>query len=204
MEAITLNALVKAEADVSPRDLEPGKLAYPEFLRFFRQLQHIDRHDFVIGAHFAYGWMPRMLNLRPERLAEAIRALNRAKAGEVMSADDLAAVKAVINGSMVGASKVLHFVNPDVYPIWDSNVAAFVRFVEHRRRPPEAVLTYMTYLGRCHEIVRDRSFTRLHASINAKLHYNGFTVSRLRALELVLWVGGKKLSLNRRRRSGAT
>ena len=34
-------------------------------------------------------------------------------------------VAAAVNHSMVGASKVLHFVNPAAYPIWDRRVYRF-------------------------------------------------------------------------------
>lgn len=40
-----------------------------------------------------------------------------------MTHSDLSMLKGFANNSTVGASKVLHFLNPKVYSIWDSRVA---------------------------------------------------------------------------------
>lgn len=47
--------------------------------------------------------------------------LRTARKGESMKLVDVASIAASV-GSVVGASKMLHFVNPKVYPIWDSRM----------------------------------------------------------------------------------
>ncbi len=32
--------------------------SYPEFVKYFKQIDTIGWHHMVIGSHFVYGWMP--------------------------------------------------------------------------------------------------------------------------------------------------
>ena len=80
-------------------------------------------------AQMAYGWMPTMLNQ-----ANIIKSAKHEDwcaffdAADANGFDDAIAFidryeSSPIGATWVGASKVLHFVNPKVFPIWDSNVA---------------------------------------------------------------------------------
>lgn len=193
MDSITVDRIIECERRVNPEDLALGKVAYPEFVLFFEERNPVERHDFILAAHFVYGWMPRMLNLREAGLQNALPAVNRAREVRPISDADFEALKLSINNSMVGVSKLLHFVNPALYPIWDRRVAAFVRSVEGRRRPVDDVRTYRAYLQRCHEIIRDPRFDAVYRSIRGKVRYRDFRIEPLRALELVMWVGGGKV-----------
>ena len=80
----------------------------------------------VALLHMVYGWMPTMLKIRnpPPKLRRKILVyLQRARDGDSLSKTDLVELKKFTNRSMVGASKLLHVLNPEIYPIWDSRVA---------------------------------------------------------------------------------
>ena len=56
--------------------------SYKEFLKYFTDLESIDIHNFIIGAHFVYGWMPTILTLRGEDkniFQDVVYILNEAK-----------------------------------------------------------------------------------------------------------------------------
>jgi hypothetical protein len=77
-------------------------------------------------AVMAYGWMPRVLRLDRAHVEPALIALLPARAVNAADvvAGDIEPVARCLH-SVVGGSKVLHFVNPDVFPIWDSGIARF-------------------------------------------------------------------------------
>jgi hypothetical protein len=47
--------------------------AYPEFLRYFRDIATIETHHLIIAANFTYGWMPTMLRSRASVLMRRLR-----------------------------------------------------------------------------------------------------------------------------------
>ena len=48
--------------------------------------------------------------------------LNKAKSGNLLNSEELEIVKKCVNNSLVGTSKLLHFINPSIYAIWDSKI----------------------------------------------------------------------------------
>ena len=91
----------------------------------------------ILLAQIVYGWMPDILTLdsgkKPEKLtAKLVREdaefianlLNDGSFKCPMTAEEhLGRLKRFINNSLVGASKFLHFIYPNEYAMWDSNVA---------------------------------------------------------------------------------
>lgn len=90
--------------------------------------------DFVILAHAAYGWMPRILRIgsvffdNKKEILEAVDGLssfgssscNEEKFEEMLK--KLKIVAGFTNNSFVGASKFLHFIYPNLFAIWDSKI----------------------------------------------------------------------------------
>ena len=78
-------------------------------------------------------------------------------------------------------TKLLHFANPSLYPIWDSKICAFLTDKKHTVNHVESYLEYVQY---CDELVRDARFGDVHRSVERKLTY---AVSPYRAVELVFF-----------------
>jgi hypothetical protein len=90
----------------------------------------------------------------------------------------------LINHSMVGASKLLHFVNPQAFAIWDSKIYRFVHSKaphQYRVNSPKAYSDYLCLLAK---LQCDKRFPAFHVSINQKM---GYPVSALRAIEIVMF-----------------
>lgn len=89
--------------------------------------QTLDWEEAVALLHMVYGWMPTMLRtIEPHAHAQRIQLLGhlkKVKAGGLLTAAELAEVQHFANRSVVGASKLLHVLNPVNYAIWDSRVA---------------------------------------------------------------------------------
>jgi hypothetical protein len=95
---------------------------YPEFICFFKNINIISKHDLVISSHFVYGWMPTIIELKFQHMEDVLKFLNKAKNGNILTIVELELLKSSINNSLVGLSKLLHFINPIDYAIWDSRI----------------------------------------------------------------------------------
>ncbi len=104
--------------------------AWGSIIKYFENLDKIDWDNFVVGIHIAYGWMPTIPKLEKTYGLDSIErdslliSINKLRDfGVILAEDDLNLIKQACNNSIVGASKLLHFLRPDLCPIWDSRVA---------------------------------------------------------------------------------
>ncbi len=164
-------------------------VSYPYLLEYFSSKKSVDAGDVVRGAHMVYGWMPTILELYPVQgkagLDAAVQALEKAKTGKELDDQEIGGLASIVNNSLVGASKLLHFIAPADFPIWDSKVYSFV----HEKRPHHYrvnnVETYRQYVKLLKELAKKPGFPPFHRSVQNKL---GYSVSPLRALELVMFL----------------
>ena len=190
MRMVSIEQIIGDEKNVILRPTDSYLFSYPEFVSYFANLETITRHSLIIGAHFTYGWMPRILSLRfdtkepEEAFAIAVAMLNEAKRGVLISEKQLRFLKHLVNNSVVGPSKLLHFINPHLYAIWDSRVCGYLSARSSHRYKVDEVADYFAYLDNCEEITRDKRFEQVHRSMNGKI---GYAVTAYRALELVMY-----------------
>lgn len=158
----------------------------------------LDRFNQLIAM--VYGWMPRVMRIDLSYVSPALMALNAAQSATTATygAVDVDAIANCLR-SLVGASKALHFVNDDVFPIWDSNVETFqqrVNGVISAARPlPYNYMTnvanYRDYVMEVHAIRAAPGFSTTFlapfiVSINARLSALGiapYPISDVRAIE---------------------
>ena len=161
---------------------------YPELIKYFSQLKEIDKHSFIIGTHVVYGWMPTILTLHQEErrgIDQAITILNKVKQGKDITEDELLQLKKIINNSIVGPSKLLHFISPHNYAIWDSRVCNFV----YKDSYADRIKRFFDYTKIVKEIAAEERFKQVYPAICNKM---GYEVSPLRAIEWIMWNKGKK------------
>jgi hypothetical protein len=130
--------------------------------------------------------MPTMLRLKSVNFDRAALILNRVRAEGVIPDADLQILIDLMNRSIVGVSKLLHFVNPQKFAIWDSRVATYL-YPGLSYYAFQRIRTYRTYLQTSHEIGAHSDFVPTHHSINQKI---GRQVSALRAIELIMYING--------------
>jgi len=164
-------------------------LSYPHILSYFSAKATFDPADMVRGAHMVYGWMPTVLELYLEPpnpdLAAGAALLTRAKGTGALSDQEITSLAGLVNNSLVGASKLLHFVAPDQFAIWDSKIYAFVFEKKPYNYQVNEVASYRRYLSMLVSIRADARFNAFHASVNGKI---GYAVLPLRAIELVMFL----------------
>jgi hypothetical protein len=160
--------------------------SYREFLNFFSSKGELTGHDMVIGAYFTYGWMPTMLEMRGD-VEDVARIANKARTAEGISREDFSSLAFAINGSVVGASKFLHFLCPSQYAIWDSRVYRYFHQqapYQYRLEAPEAYWDYLSFLDR---LAKDKRFKSFKEGVDQSV---GYGVSDKRACELLMYTKG--------------
>ena len=152
----------------------------------------IDDHLFVQGAHMVYGWMPTVLSIKYDRLPDALGALRQLQLVEdvPLGPTQWTALAEAVNNSLVGASKLAHFVAPQRAAIWDSKVirylvrghASTARPAIQRRAPH--VTSFMRYQSAMRAARGGVRATSLKEKVSGRL---GYAVSELRAMELTMF-----------------
>lgn len=165
---------------------------YPSILALGATPGPINMERFHQFALMAYGWMPRIVRLDPQHMENALESCQQAQA--VTTANRKAVMISAIADclhSVVGASKVLHFIKPDVFPIWDSNIEQFrKKDVALAYKHMDQVANYSLYVDEVHAIRLDSGFQLFYDQFNvalaARLVANNITpyqITEVRAIE---------------------
>lgn len=164
-------------------------LSYPEFLKYFSDLKTITQHNLTIGINFTYGWMPTIFDFRSDNFDEALDILNSAKIGHKPTADNLTLLKGLLNNSLVGTTKLLHFINPDNFAIWDSRVYRYLTNKEPYDYRIGNCNTYLDFLAFCDYLTKQQEFYLLKKNVEKKV---GYSMTAFRVAELVMYSNGAK------------
>jgi hypothetical protein len=162
-------------------------ISYPEFVQYFRATRPIMRHHLIIGASFTYAWMPTILDFRSTAFDEVAGLLERARAGHVLTAEEARSVFKLVNNSIVGASKLLHFVAPDFYAIWDQRVASYLG-VRTSTTVAGAIDQCLRYWALCRDLARTDEAAHVTSFMSQRL---GYEVTPLRAMELIMFTAAR-------------
>jgi len=156
---------------------------YPELLRSTAILAKEMGEDALSAiAHMAYGWMPTILkkfsNSKPDILGPATECRSFEEASALnQSFDD-----SPINNSWVGMSKVLHFINPEFFPIWDSRVSKhFGLKYDYQINNRKHFLEYLTF------VAKHRNKDEVKKVEEAFVKQAGYSVTDVRACEFILF-----------------
>lgn len=159
-------------------------ISYIEFLRYFENITELTKHDLIIGINFVYGWMPTIFDFCSNKFDEALIVLNKAKKGNIPTAEELEILKRLLNNSLVGTSKLLHFINPGKFAIWDSKVYKYITGdVAHQNRIGKCE-SYLAFLEFCKELTQNEMYDNVHKHICDQV---GYEMSRFRTAELIMF-----------------
>ena len=162
-------------------------ISYPHFLNYFKNLQKINIENLVIGISFTYSWMPTILkSISLKNTEKVIGILNKVKNGGEIVETELVILKETFNNSLVGSSKLLHFINPTKYAIWDSRVFRFLNSEEPHKYKLEKPNTYLNYLKLLESIKSENTFNQFYEQMKQKV---GYEITEYRAIELAFFKG---------------
>ncbi len=158
--------------------------SYPYFIDYFKEIETIERKHLMVSIHFVYGWMPTILkhvDLSDER--KVLSLLNDVKKGVLLREKELEILKLVINNSMVGLSKLLHFINPEIYPIWDSKIMKSLTNKKSIYGIGKPKL-YLEYLNHIHQFTKHNDCQKIQSLAKEKL---GYEISKIRTVEFIIF-----------------
>ncbi|MGB0880195.1 MAG: hypothetical protein ACPGTO_06480 [Polaribacter sp.] len=171
---------------------------YPEFISYFGRLNIIEKHHLVISSHFVYGWMPTIIKINLNNTDSILSLLNSVKNGSLLSEKELKLLKECINNSLVGVSKLLHFINPNNYAIWDSRIYRYLTNLEAYDYRIGNAKMYNHYLNELKKISKNANYPDLHFKIES--HF-GYELTPMRAIEIVMFESDRKTQLKRKEKT---
>ena len=143
--------------------------------------QNTDTEKWLIsGASLAYSWMPRSLILHICHKDKAKCSLIKLKENQENLKTKLLneecnhlkniiiPLRDLINNSIRGTSKFLHFSFPDVFPIWDSRVANALDYPDtifNAGKNNNDIRQYLAYARAVHGVCDDNDFMELPNTI---------------------------------------
>jgi len=141
--------------------LDPRELWYyltrPIFIKYAQGLETLQKTDLLYLTAFAYSWMPTVpkvcyLGEINKKLDNAVLFVNKVKSGDIkldnleLHTQDFENLRLLTNNSYVGMSKVLHFINPELFCIYDSRVLAKIKKITGIKKMTFLKLTSSLYL----------------------------------------------------------
>ena len=161
--------------------------SYQEFVKFFKK-NPIDEHSLILGCYFTYGWMPTILKNFDGTLIDhsIIASLNGVKDGKKLDSESLKTLKTIVNNSIIGASKLLHFINPKLYPIWDSRVCNFI-YNKKYHDFVNNISTYKKYVSKVEELLLDKKIIKMCKDVRSKLKDHDHKLTNIRVIELIMF-----------------
>jgi hypothetical protein len=188
--------------ELDPRNYREGYWALLDLFEAHVRLE--DRPSMIAGATAVYGWMPRIFRKLREysRIMEPLEQLRNASSGTealtfVQACPHPEILLRFVDGSVVGTSKFLHFLNPKAVPVWDSRVASNFGIGAAGVTRTDRFLDYWSGLSACEADppAAFRDFCRAP---------DGRDAPRLRLMEYALFLNGKHDKQLRPRRAAKT
>ena len=113
--------------------------------------------------------------------------------------EDLEIVAAFMNNSIVGASKILHFINPKKYPIWDSKICGHILGSHGASSQVKKIENYISYYKAIKNITDHQTLEKLSMFKDSfkKEFKDNFKnekdteISTVRAAELIIFLGAQ-------------
>jgi hypothetical protein len=199
------------------------RYTYDRYVEYFKSKQSgaLTELDLFVGFAFAYSWMSSIKQLDPslgtvELAVAALNKLHALQASDLSLSDDTAgsADTAALDrlagsvepiryflGSVIGTSKMLHFVNPEVFPIWDAVVHRYCSLPEHAGAA-DSLRTYAQYTYMIHHLLNHpdyearvyrpllQAMEQAHKAISDQ-YRTPEPMGKVRAAEFIMFYGGK-------------
>jgi hypothetical protein len=191
MKALAWAADQKGFGDLDPNGYRDG---YQALRRLFRDFVRPDDYPTVLaGAYATYGWIPTIMKPGVDKttwcncenyLGTLQAAADWTEAEVVLS--EAPEILTLMNGSLIGTSKFLHFLNPKIFPIWDLNIGRV--FYALPQDVVEKKEDYFKYCSVIDKAIRDKLLYP-----EAYVDFVGSDVSEVRKLELLLFLYGQSL-----------
>lgn len=164
---------------------------YPSLIRLAGSVGETKDVVFRQLCAATYGWMPRVVRIDMNCFEDALLAFQKAQAAQ-NSDDALEIVEAISEclHSVVGASKLMHFANTEIFPMWDSRVARVWTDSEKNYNYMSKSNNYIEYVSQLDAISKEEEFSAFYEEYQmlygARLEKSGiqtYDISAVRCIE---------------------
>ena len=162
---------------------------YPAYVRYFSNINEINKDNLIIGFGTSYSLMPTIGDIRNDNFVQCLKVLNKVKNGLLPTDSDWLELSSFTNNSVVGASKLLHFVNPSLIPIFDSRV---YKYLTNKKNIPtiiKQIKFLQEYINFCYQITQGLNFNKVHQRFNKMV---GYDLTPFRVCEFIMYIKGGK------------
>jgi hypothetical protein len=163
---------------------------YPFLLNGIKSLMPLNQDRLLIAGSSIFSWMPTQSKINTTLLPSSLAIITNLKTHPLTKAYvlQLANTFQTIRGSsVVAASKLIHFLYPDEYPIWDSRVR---QNYGHAPKTDHQSDIYMSYTATVKYLKSDLQVQTACANLNIRINAAGYpgslTITRL--IELCLFL----------------
>ena len=163
---------------------------YDDLRRGIQAIRPLNRRNVILIAHCVFGWMPTQLKINRKLIDRSTRILSRA--GNGLNAAELGTLARTFQTSrgksVVAAAKILHFIFPDKYPIWDKHIAKQWGTPSNGKRAARNCLAFTDALNNA---INLRGGAEACAIMRNRLSRAGFVqkLTDLRVAELIVFQG---------------
>jgi len=163
---------------------------YPFLINGIKSLMPLNQDKLLIAGSSIFSWMPTQSKIDTTLLSASLAIITNLKTHSLTKANllQLANTFRTIRGSsVVAASKLLHFLYPDEYPIWDSRVR---QNYGHTPKKDHQSDIYMSYTATVKSLKSDRKVQTACANLNARINAAGYpgTLTTTRLVEVCLFL----------------
>ncbi len=187
-----IKALTEKANELTIEPADTYLLTYRHLKSDISEMEFEDEKDLYLAALMVYGWMPTIpdFHTKDGKVTEALAVLRKLKKETepyIPSEAEIDSISGFLNKSVVGTSKLLHFLNHTVYPIWDSRIQSFISGTTN----PSGMQSAAKYKAYCELILRLKDSTDMNdpiETVSRKLSAgSGVNVSKIRALEFLMF-----------------
>ena len=161
--------------------------SYPELIDASKCLvEEFGERAIPMVAYLVYGWMPKILSYsrdtyQDDRIYRGVFAKTEEDALQVLDSIEYPPT----NNAWVGMSKTLHFLNPEIFPIWDSKVAKVFGIPTTQMGKKEVYKNYLSFVS---QNVNSSFVDPVRTEFK---NVTGYHITKVRAVEFVLFVMGE-------------
>lgn len=163
---------------------------YPLLLKGIADLLPLDISRLSLAGSAVFSWMPTQMNLDHGGLKESLNVINNLPDQPLSqkSLGLLASTFATIRGrSVVAASKLLHFIYPREFPIFDRIIAQKIGMAPNGGKAAASYLNYREVLS---DLLQNDDAVSACNEVRHRLSASGYfhDISEMRAVELILFL----------------
>jgi|GEM_PF-2350578 len=169
---------------------------YPLLISFSeRNLANRDLTTIMGLAHMIYGWMPTMLNrgnVGQYSNNELVDKIWENISTGALDKNFIEHLIGFVNYSIIGASKLLHFCNPNSYAIYDSNAYATIKGRKaYNHSEIDDISKYIAYMEKLKALSKNAEFIQglKNVLVTKKVDVN---ISDIRCIEMCLFYTNKE------------